>query len=289
MNVDERISFGYADVGEVKLHYATAGDGEKLVVLLHGFPEFWYSWRHQIVALSDEYTVVAPDMRGYNLSDRPALKSDYEIVHLVGDIVGLIKHFGKEKAAVIGHDWGASIAWALAMKKPDLLWKLGALQVPPIPIWKRNQTAKQFLASWYMFFFQLPAIPEFLFERNNYGKLAKALKGSTAAPGLFTDEEIAHYVEAWKQPGATTAMLNYYRANIVKRLFGSNEMPPKIEVPTLFIYGEKDKAVLPETVAGVADVIAGPYQEHRIPNAGHWVQQEARDEVTDVIRNFLAD
>ena len=283
------ITFGYADVGEVKLHYATAGKGEKLVVLLHGFPEFWYSWRHQMVALSDEYTVVAPDLRGYNLSDKPGNASDYAIEHLVGDVVGLIAHFGKGKAAVIGHDWGASVAWAIAAKKPAALWKLGALQVPPIPIWKRNQTTKQYFASWYMFFFQLPLLPEFIFRRDDYEVLVKALTESTAKPGVFTDEEIAEYKKAWSQPGAATAMLNYYRANIVKRMFGSNEMPPKIDVPTLFIYGEKDKAVLAETVAGVGDMIAGPYTEHRISNAGHWVQQEARDEVTQVLRKFLAE
>lgn len=289
MNPDERIGFDYADVGEVKLHYAKAGRGEKLVLLLHGFPEFWYSWRHQLVALSEDFTVVAPDLRGYNLSDKPPHKSDYTIDKLVGDIVGLIGHFGREKAAVIGHDWGASIAWALAMKKPEVLWKLGALQVPPIPIWKRNQTARQFLASWYMFFFQIPALPEFLFRQNDYAAWAKALMQSTASPGVFSDEEIAEYKKAWSQPGATTAMLNYYRANIVKRMFGKSVLPPKIEVPTMFIYGEKDKAVLPATVAGVRDMIAGPYSEHRIPNSGHWVQQEARDEVTSTLRHFLAD
>lgn len=289
MNIDERISFGYADVGEVKLHYATAGNGERLVLLLHGFPEFWYSWRHQLVALSGEFTVVAPDLRGYNLSDKPPNKSDYIIDKLVGDIVGLIQHFGREKAAVIGHDWGASIAWAIAMKKPEVLWKLGALQVPPIPIWRRNQTAKQFFASWYMFFFQIPALPEFLFRQNDYAALAKSLRETTASPGVFTDEEIAEYKKAWSQPGATTAMLNYYRANILKRMFGKKAMPPKIDVPTLFIYGEKDTAVLPATVAGVGDMIAGPYREHRIPNSGHWVQQEARDEVTDILRNFLGE
>ena len=289
MTVGERISFDYANVGEVKLHYAKAGDGDKLVILLHGFPEFWYSWRHQLAALSDEYTVVTPDLRGYNLSDRPSNTADYEIDHLVGDIVGLIKSFGKEKSAVIGHDWGASVAWALAMKKPETLWKLGALQVPPIPIWKRNQTAKQFLASWYMFFFQLPALPELLFKQKDFVALEKSLRGTTAEPDVFSDDEIAEYKKAWSHPGATTAMLNYYRANIVKRLFGSNEMPPKIDVPTLFIYGERDKAVLPETVMGVGDMVSGPYTEHRIPNAGHWVQQEARDEVTRVLRRFLAE
>jgi epoxide hydrolase 4 len=289
MNVDERISFGFADTGEVKLHYAKAGGGEKLVLLLHGFPEFWYSWRHQLVALSDEYTIVAPDLRGYNLSDKPPNKSDYTIDKLVGDIVGLIHHFGREKAAVIGHDWGATIAWAVAMKHPEVLWKLGALQVPPIPIWKRNQTAKQLFASWYMFFFQLPAIPEYRFKKDDYAALVKSLKTSTAAPDVFSDEEIAEFKKAWSQPGATTAMLNYYRANIVKRMFGKNVLPPKIDVPTVFIYGEKDHAVLPQTVAGVADLITGPYHEHRIPNSGHWVQQEARDEVTDILRRFLAD
>ena len=289
MNVDARISFGYADVGDVKLHYAKAGDGERLVVLLHGFPEFWYSWRHQLVALSDQYTVVAPDMRGYNLSDKPLNKADYAIDNLVGDIVGLIHHFGKETAAVIGHDWGASVAWALAMKKPEVLWKLGALQVPPIPIWKRNQTIKQFFASWYMFFFQIPGLPEFRLRQNDFAALAKAIRESTAAQGVFSDDEIAEYKKAWSQPGAVTAMLNYYRANIVKRMFGKKDIPSKINVPTLFIYGEKDTAVLQQTVAGVGDMISGPYTEHRIPSSGHWVQQEARDEVTRVLRAFLAE
>ena len=173
MTTDDRISFGYADVGDIRLHYAKAGDGERLVILLHGFPEFWYSWRHQLVALSDQYTVVAPDMRGYNLSDKPLNKTDYAIDNLVGDIVGLIHHFGSETAAVIGHDWGASVAWALAMKKPEVLWKLGALQVPPIPIWKRNQTIKQCFASWYMLFFQIPGLPEFRLRQNDFAALER--------------------------------------------------------------------------------------------------------------------
>ncbi len=288
MIIDDKITFGYADVGEIKLHYAKAGSGEKLVILLHGFPEFWYSWRYQLVALSDDYTVVAPDMRGYNLSERPLKISDYAIDKLVGDIVGLIHHFGREKAAVIGHDWGASVAWAVAMKRPEVLWKLGALQVPPIPVWKRNQTARQFMASWYMFFFQLPWLPEFIFKLGDYAMLANTLRETTVKRNVFTGEEITEYKKAWKQPGATTAMLNYYRANIAKRMFGKQDVPRKISVPTIFIYGEKDHAVLPETVAGVGDMVSGPYHEHRIPDSGHWVQQEARDEITDVLLDFLA-
>jgi epoxide hydrolase 4 len=283
-----QIEFGYADVGEVTLHFARAGTGERLVILLHGFPEFWYSWRHQLVALSDEYTVVAPDLRGYNLSDKPSSKSDYEIKHLVSDIVGLIHHFGQDNAAVIAHDWGAAIAWALVARKPDVVWKLAALQVPPTGIWKRNQTVKQFLASWYMFFFQLPFLPELFLKRNNFADVAAALKSSTAEPGVFGDEEIAEFIKAWSQPGAVTAMLNYYRANILKRLFG-NDRTAKIGVPTLFIYGEKDTAILPATVKGVGDMIVGPYTEHRIPGSGHWVQQESPGEVTAVLRKFLSD
>ena len=286
---DEKIKFNYAQIGDVKLHYATAGEGEKLVVLLHGFPEFWYSWRHQIIALSDEYTVVAPDMRGYNLSDKPPLVEDYNIDKLVDDVTGLIRHFGREKAAVIGHDWGASVAWAVAAKHPEYLWKLGALQVPPIPVWKKNQTFKQFLASWYMFFFQIPRLPEWLMSRNDYAVLARGLKGTTAQRGVFTDRDIAEYKKAWSEPRAITSAINYYRANILKRLFGKTKPQAKIKVPTLFIYGEKDTAVLPETVKGIGDMIDASFEEFFIPDAGHWVQQEAAETVTQILREFLAD
>ncbi|MEO7538576.1 MAG: alpha/beta fold hydrolase, partial [Pyrinomonadaceae bacterium] len=228
---DGPISFGYANVGEVNLHYAKAGDGDRLVLLLHGFPEFWYSWRHQLAALSDEYTVVAPDLRGYNLSDRPANVADYTLEHLTEDVAGLIRHFGRDKAAVIGHDWGASIAWATALRKPEIIWKLGALQVPPASVWKKNQSAAQLFASWYMFFFQLPALPEFFLSRNNYESLSRALREATVVPGVISDDEIAEYRESWGQPGAITAMLNYYRANILKRMFGKSPAIQKIDVP----------------------------------------------------------
>ncbi len=283
------INFDYAQIGGVKIHYATAGDGEKLVILLHGFPEFWYSWRRQIVALSDEYTVVAPDMRGYNLSDKLPRVEDYDMNNLVDDVTGLIRHFGREQAAVVGHDWGASVAWAVALKHPESVWKLCAMQVPPMAVWKKNQTFKQFFASWYMFFFQIPRLPEWLMSRNDFALLANGLKTSTAEKGIFTDKEIAEYKKAWSEPGALNSAINYYRANIVKRLFGKSSMEEKIKVPTLFIYGEKDSAILPETVAGVGKFIDAPFSEIRIPDAGHWVQQEAAEIVTDSLREFLAE
>ncbi len=287
MTVDPRITFSFADVNGVKLHYATAGSGEKLVILLHGFPEFWYSWRHQLAELSDDYTVVAPDLRGYNFSDKPLGTSEYVLEKLVGDVVGLIDHFGREKAAVIGHDWGAAIAWAIAVGRPKLLWAVGALQVPPTPVWRRNQTFAQFMASWYMFFFQLPYLPEIILRRNNFAALARAIQTTTAKPDVITDDEIAFYRESWARPGVVGSMLNYYRANIVKRVLGKVSQAKKVTVPTLFIYGEKDTAILPQTVAGVANFVDAPFTEHRIANSGHWVQQEAADEVTGVIRNFL--
>jgi pimeloyl-ACP methyl ester carboxylesterase len=289
MNGKNKITFDYAQIGGVKLHYAAAGDGERLVILLHGFPEFWYSWRHQLVALSDDYTVIAPDMRGYNLSDKPTKIADYDINKLVDDITGLINHFGRENAAVVGHDWGASVAWALAQNHPEYVWKLAALQVPPISVWRKNQSFKQFLASWYMFFLQIPKLPEWLMTRSNFVMLENALKNTTAEKDVFKPEDIERYKESWSEPFALTAMINYYRANVFSRLFSKSESQEKIRVPTLFIYGEKDHAILPETVKGVGEAVAAPFEYFHIPDAGHWVQQEAAETVTQILREFLAD
>ncbi|NNE66857.1 MAG: alpha/beta hydrolase [Pyrinomonadaceae bacterium] len=274
----------------ITLHYAEAGTGDQLVVLLHGFPEFWYSWRHQLKDLAAAgYTVVAPDMRGYNLSDKPADVSAYEIEELVQDVSDLIEHLGFEKAVVIGHDWGAGVAWAFSQRKPEMLTKLASLQVPPPSIWKKNQTVSQFLASWYMFFFQLPWLPELMLTSSDFRKLAIALKTTTAEKGVFSDEDVALYKKAWSQEGAITGGLNYYRANILKRMFGKGIPPKKIDVPTLFIYGEQDHAVLPQTVANTGDIVSGEYRELRIPESGHWVQNEARETVSATLIEFLSD
>ncbi len=288
--MNEKIKFDFAQIGGVKLHYAKAGTGARLVILLHGFPEFWYSWRHQLDALSDEYTVVAPDMRGYNLSDKPSGVKEYAIEKLVDDVIGLIHHFGHEQAAVIGHDWGAGIAWAVAQMHAEAVWKLGALQVPPMAVWRKNQTLRQALASWYMLFFQIPRLPEWLMSFNDYRMLADGLRKSTAEPDVFTDAEIAEYKKSWSEPGALTSAINYYRANFAP-LFLTESKPQnqKITVPTVFIYGEKDHAVLPETVKGVSEMIDAPYEEFRIPTAAHWSQQEAADAVTQILREFLAE
>ena len=281
------IKLDFVELSEIKVHYASAGEGDKLVVLLHGFPEFWYSWKEQILALSQDFHVVAPDMRGFNLTDKPVGKKNYEVERLAKDIVELIEALGYEKAFVAGHDWGAGVAWALAADYPEKLEKLACMQVPPGSVWKKNQTLKQFLSSWYMFFFQLPSIPEWLLKRGDFQRLAHGLYSTTAEEGVFSRDDIEKYKESWRQEGAITAALNYYRANILRRLLSGGGESPKITVPTLFIYGEKDHAILPETVKNVEDAIDAEFRELRLPGAAHWVQREKPREVSDSLKEFF--
>jgi pimeloyl-ACP methyl ester carboxylesterase len=287
------IRHDYAEIGDVRLHYAECGGGnDRLVILLHGFPEFWYSWRHQLPVLGKHYHVVAPDMRGYNLSDKPARKEDYRIEFLVGDVLGLIKHFGKSQAAIVAHDWGAGVAWAVAQRHPEAVSKLAALQVPLPAAWRDNMTLRQFLSSWYMFFFQLPRVPEWWASRNDFARIEKMYRETIVRPGAFTDEDIAAYKDALRQPGALTSSINYYRANVFRSLLRGGAETPKdadgrIRVPTLFIYGEQDIAVLPPTVRDLGRFIDAPYRELRIPDSGHWVQNEAVDEVNTALLEFL--
>ncbi len=288
------ISHGFADVGDVRLHYAECGAGNNLIILLHGFPECWYSWRHQLPVLGRRYHVIAPDMRGYNLSDKPPRVRDYRIEFLVEDLVRLIRYFGKDKAAIVAHDWGAGVAWALAQRHPEMVSRLVAMQVPPPAAWRANFTLRQLRHSWYMFFFQLPRMPEAWARANDFARLVKMYKETTARPGVFTDKDIEVYKEALRQPGALTAGINYYRANVFKSLFRGGVETPKendgrIRVPTLFIYGEQDHAVLPETVRGLGRFIDAPYSELRIPDSAHWVQNEAVEQVNTALLNFLGD
>jgi len=293
------IRHDYAQVGEVRLHYAECGrEGERLVLLLHGFPECWYSWRHQLTALGGAgFRVVAPDLRGYNLSDKPARVEDYRMEKLVGDVLGLIDHFGAQDAAIVGHDWGAAIAWAVAARHPERVWKLAALQVPPLPVWFANMTVKQALSSWYMLFFQLPYVPEWRLGLNDFGGLDGMLK-KTSRPGTFTDTDLAIYKNALRQKSeatnttALTAAINYYRANVFANLSRSSGDKAKargarIRVPTLFIYGERDFAIMPESVRDVGKHIDAPYRELRLANSNHWVQQESPAEVNAALLSFL--
>lgn len=287
------ITHGYANVNGVNLHYAESGSGE-LVILLHGFPEFWYSWRHQLKALAPHFHVVAPDLRGYNLSDKPLNVADYRLEVLAEDVIGLLDHFGAPKAALVGHDWGAGITWAVAQKYADRVSKLAVMQVPPAAAWRANMGVRQLMRSWYMFLFQLPRLPEWLISRNGFAALDRIFKQQMSRPATFSNADIAAYREALQKPGALTAAVNYYRANVVRLMRRSSSAGgPKagrdnrIRVPTLFIFGEQDSAILPQTVEGIARFIAALYRELRIPECGHWIQNEAAEEVNAALLEFL--
>jgi len=287
------IRHDYAQVGDIRLHYAECGaENDQLVILLHGFPEFWYSWRHQLPVLGALYHVIAPDMRGFNLSDKPPRTSDYLIENLVNDVTGLIRYFGQSQAAIVAHDWGAGVAWAVAQKHPEMVTKLAALQVPMTAAWRENLTLSQLFRSWYMFFFQLPRLPEWWARAHNFKRLDEMYRKTSFRPGAFNDHDIEAYKAALRQPRALTAAINYYRANVFRSLFRRGAGPPvdaRVRVPTLFIYGELDVAIIPSTVRDLGRFIDAPYRELRIPDSGHWVQNEAVSEVNDALLRFLGE
>lgn len=283
------IRHGYATVNGVRLHYAESGSGDELVLLLHGFPEFWYAWRRQLDALGEHFHVVAPDMRGYNLSDKPSRVEDYRVDAIAGDVIGLIDHFGAAQAAIVGHDWGATVAWAVAQRFPERVSKLAVMQVPPAAVWRTNMSLRQVLRSWYMFLFQLPRVPEWMIRWSNMAAIDRTFTNSVFRKGSFSAAEIENYKEALRQPGALTSAVNYYRANFSRLASRGSKSKPdeRTRVPTLFIFAEQDFAILPETVRGVADYVDAPYRELRIKDSGHWVQIEAADEINDALIDFL--
>src|SRR5579884_2981884 len=241
---DIELRDGYADLGEVRLHYVEAGplDGPP-VVLLHGFPDFWYSWRHQIPPLAAAgFRAIAPDMRGYNLSSKPADISAYEARRLAGDIRALIRERGLERACVAGHDWGAAVAWVLAMRHPETVERLAILNVPhPRRMLEAlRRPGRQLLRSWYMFFFQLPWLAERAVAARDWWMLRYSFEHD-ARPGAFTPADIDRYREAWSQPGAVEAMLAYYRATIRRPPSSRGGGFTPIETPTQVIWGERDR------------------------------------------------
>ena len=282
------ISHGEALVGDgVRLHYVEAGEGP-LVVLLHGFPAFWYSWRHQIPALAQAgFHVVAPDMRGYNLSDKPSGWRAYETDRLAGDIDGLIRHFGVERAHLVGHDWGAAVAYSVAMLHPEVVERLAILNVPhPARMLAGLRTVRQLRKSWYMFFFQLPSLPERLMAKDNFSFAKRSLRAD--APNAFSDEDLERYVESWSQPGALTGMINYYRAALrhSPRTVLANMRP--IPASTLVIWGERDSYLGSELAEPESRWVPNVRVE-RLPESAHWVQLDAPDRVNELLVGFLRE
>jgi pimeloyl-ACP methyl ester carboxylesterase len=280
---DPRWRHGFAEVNGAQLHYVEAGAGP-LVLLVHGFPEFWYSWRHQILPLAAAgFRVVAPDLRGFNLSDKPRGIAAYGMRTVVDDLRALILSLGAERASVIGHDVGAGVAWAFAMRHPALLVRLGILNGPhPERLLRALLTSRQLLKSWYMFLFQLPWLPEYLVRRRSYALLFQPFDRLPAS-ARWTPYEYEAYRQAFARPGALHAMINYYRAFI--RPSCTVALRP-IEAEVLILWGERD-AYLGRELAQPASRWVPRARVEYFPGAGHFVQQEQPEAVTERLIQFL--
>jgi len=267
------------------MHYVTQGEGP-LVVLLHGFPEFWYSWRHQIPFLAGHgYSVVAPDLRGYNDTDRP--RKGYDIPTLLRDIEGLIKGLGQQKAVIVGHDWGGALAWSFAINYPAMTERLIVMNAPhPAAMMREMRTIKQLRKSWYIFAFQIPWLPEYLLGRNHAYEIGRMLRGAALQKAAFPGEETAKYQEAMSRPGAIKAALSYYRQLFRHPSVTFNRSDTRISAPTLLIWGEQDIALGIELTTGLERWV-NDIEIKRIPDSGHWVQQEQPDKVNQYMLEFL--
>jgi pimeloyl-ACP methyl ester carboxylesterase len=279
------------DVGEVRLAVAEAGDpaGEP-VILLHGFPELSHSWRHQLPALAGAgFHAVAPDLRGYGGSDRPAAVDAYAAPKLVGDVTGLIRALGHESAHVVGHDWGGSLAWGLAGASPQLVRSLTILNAPQgvVSARLRREDPGQRAKSWYMLLFQFPGVAEAWLADDDFANL-RSFVFDTAAPGAFPPEDREVFVDALRRDGALTAALNYYRANMPPSSWLRDPPePPEIAVPTMIVWGEADAYMDPLLLERSAATVTGPLRVERLPGVSHWVQQEVPDRVNELLLDFL--
>jgi len=302
------IEHRYVSIRGITLHCAVAGEGP-LVILLHGFPECWYSWRHQLEALSTRFRVVAPDLRGYNESDKPRAVRAYELGELVADVDALIEAFGATEAGIVGHDWGGGIAWTFAMERPLRTRRLAVLNCPHPAIFSQALRAnpRQLLRSWYMFFFQIPWLPETLLGLNHAAAVGRAFRDSVIVHDAITDEDLRVLRDAASRPGALRSGINYYRAIMrkqfradapawLRRLAGWTDEPaprkvadwPRITAPTLLIWGEQDVALRKELTYGMEPLFDAPFRIHYIPESGHWVQQEQAALVNELLLAHLA-
>lgn len=274
-------------LSEVTLHCAEAGEGSRLVLLLHGFPEIWFSWRNQIPALARAgFRVVAPDMRGYNTSSKPGRVRDYRIETLARDISELIRALGAERAAVVGHDWGAIVAWAFAMLHGAQLERLCVMNAPNLLDYRRVglRSLEQLRRSWYVGFFQIPFLPEWLARQNRYAGMVAAFKGLVAR-GRMSQEDLEIYRSASSQPGALTAAVNYYRAGFRTYLSGFPPFQP-IDREVLVIWGERDRYLIP-ALAQPDPRWAPRARVERLQDASHFVQMDQPEQVNSLLLGFL--
>jgi pimeloyl-ACP methyl ester carboxylesterase len=272
---ESRVKQGYVDSNGVKIHYATIGSGP-LIVMIHGFPDYWYTWRKQMEGLSDKYQVVAIDQRGYNLSDKPEGVENYAIPLLVGDVIAVIKHFGKDKAIIVGHDWGGAVAWALALSAPQYVDRLIILNLPhPRGITRElAHNPKQQAASEYARNFQKEGAENMI-------------KPEQLAFWVTDPDAKQKYIEAF-QRSSMKAMLSYYKANYPREPYQEDTSPVvKTQMPVLMFHGLKDTALLSDALNNTWDWMGKDLTLVTIPDSGHFVQQDAADLVTRTMRAWL--
>ena len=284
----------YANVNGVRLHYATTGSG-KLMLFVHGFPEFWYAWKDQLAEFGRDHCAVALDMRGYNLSDKPEAVEQYAIKYLVEDLRALARSLGHERFILVAHDWGGAVAWALAINHPECVEKLVIVNSPHPAVFARElaENPVQQKASQYMLAFRSRKT-EAMLAADNYAALVGIVMGEGLQKGHFTEQDRQAYIAAWSQPGALTGGLNYYRASRVgppsgdeqARTFEPGARSMDVRVPTLVIWGERDVALTPGNLEGL-DAYVSDLTIRRIPNGTHWVVHEQPAVVNGYIREFI--
>ena len=280
-----------------RIHYVTRGEG-KPMVFMHGFPQFWYLWRHQLADLGADHAVYAPDLRGFNLSDKPPDVDDYRMRNLLGDLKGIVEANDLAPFTLVGHDWGGIVCWAFALKYPELLERFVILDSPPPFTWNRDlrESPKQREAVNYMLELSKPSPgPEEMVMADDYAMLDSMLERIGGSDARLSDDERARYHEAWGQPGAIQAGLNYYRAARMGDQVAAGGVPEeyeakinamRLEVPTLVIWGENDPALLIGLTRGLEKWIPDMRLE-TLPGAGHWVPYERPEEVNRLIREFV--
>lgn len=283
------IAIEWIEANGLTFEVATAGpkDAKKLALCLHGFPELHYSWRHQIPVLAElGYRVWAPNMRGYGSTTRPEGIDNYRVSTLAEDVGALIDASGAEEVTLIAHDWGAIVAWYFAITKVRPLTRLVICNVPhPLCAQREIKHWHQLKKSWYIFFFQLPWLPEKLLGRSNGTRIGELFAKTSCYPENFTVEAKGIYARAANQPGALTAMFNYYRA-LLRRSDSEKLDGGMVNVPTLVLWGEQDVAIDIRCLDGTEDYVAD-LTVKRFPHASHWVQQDVPDEVNAALKEWL--
>jgi epoxide hydrolase 4 len=276
----------YAKVGDQTLHYVEAGNGP-LIVLLHGFPEFWFGWRLQIQPLvAAGYRVVAPDTRGYNLSSKPEDFEAYAVDLLAADISGLIGELGAESARVVGHDWGGSIAWTMAMNHPEVVERLVILNAAhPRRLSEGLHNPNQLRKSWYFFFFATPGLPEHVVDARDWHFFRHFLHDANPP---YTPQEMERYIDAWSQPGAAAGMINYYRASVRQSQKEAAAKLRPISAPTLVIWGERDAYLGSDLAEPHRDDVLNLDRVERLADASHWVHHDEATRVNQLLIDFFA-